>query len=183
MNKNAFQMLRLGLILLAICACVAAALAGVNAITKDRIAQIKVEKTNKAIGELFPNVTENRQLEAGEYTDATGTVKAVWENADGWAIQVEPSGFNGAIVMMVGVERAGNVVGISVISHTETPSLGAEAASKGAKGVAFRQQFAGLTPDRVSLDAGVDALSGATITSQAVVDGVKAALSCSAVQN
>ena len=73
---------------------------------------------------------------------------------------------------------AGKVLGISVVNHTETAGLGAEAASQGAAGTAFRSQFTGMSGSvSVTKDGGqVDALTGATITSRAVCAGVNAAL-------
>ena len=65
-------------------------------------------------------------------------------------------------------------MGISVISHTETPGLGAVAADAGPKGEAFRSQFVGGTTFTVGEN--VDAMSGATITSKAVTTGVNAAV-------
>ena len=93
-------------------------------------------------------------------------------------MEVTPSGFNGTVTMMVGVDNAGKVLGISVVNHTETAGLGAEAASQGAAGTAFRSQFTGMSGSvSVTKDGGqVDALTGATITSRAVCTGVNAAL-------
>ena len=98
----------------------------------------------------------------------------------GWAVQVSANGFGGEVNMMVGIDKAGNVIGISIISHAETPSLGAVAAENNAAGEGFRSQFAGLSGTlAVKKDGGtVDAISGATITSRAVVEGVNAALRC-----
>ena len=81
--------------------------------------------------------------------------------------------------MMVGI-KDGAVTGISIVSHAETAGLGAIAADKTEKGVAFRNQFVGVTTDEtvaVSKDGGqIDAITGATITSRAVADGINAAL-------
>ena len=79
--------------------------------------------------------------------------------------------------MMVGITD-GKVQGISIISHTETPGLGAVAAAKNAKGEAFRSQFEGVSGVlAVNKDGGeIDAITSATITSRAVVAGVNAAL-------
>ena len=52
-ESNALYILRLTVTLLLICAAVALALAGVNSITKDRIAAIQAEKTQKAIAEVL----------------------------------------------------------------------------------------------------------------------------------
>ena len=82
--------------------------------------------------------------------------------------------------MMVGVDFAGKVLGISVISHTESAGLGAVAASSTSAGETFRDQFVGQFGSvLVSKDGGtVDAITNATITSRAICDGVNAALDC-----
>lgn len=169
--------MRLSLTLLVITAVVAAALAGVNAVTKPVIEALKEQKTQKAIEEVLPGGGE-----AMEFADDTGMVKAVYGSETGYAVLVEPSGFGGAISMMVGVDKAGNVLGISVISHTETASLGAVAGEKTGKGEAFRNQYVGLSGSlAVTADGGsIDSITGATITSRAVTAGVNAALACAA---
>lgn len=172
--------LKLSLTLLLITAVVAAALAGVNGVTKDRIAAVQAEKINEAIGALFPESTNVRQLTQGEYADETGTITAVYAAQGGWAMEVRPSGFGGEITLMVGVDSTFSVTGVQVIAHAETPGLGAVAADKTSAGEAFRNSFVGLSG---TLGVGdIDALSGATITSQAIVDGVNAALACEIIQ-
>ena len=172
--------LKLSLTLFLITGLVAAALAGVNAVTKDRIAAVQTEKINKAITALFPESTHVRQLATTEYHDETGMVKAVYQANGGWAMEVRPSGFGGEITLMVGVGRTGSVTGVQVISHAETPGLGAVAADKTSAGEAFRNSFVGKSG---TLSIGdIDAISSATITSQAIVDGVNAALNCGILQ-
>ena len=163
--------LRLTVTLLLITGIVAAALAGVNAITKDKIAAIQVQKTQDAIAVVLPGVSDVEEL---PLDGDAGIVTAVYAAEEGYAVQVAPNGFDGAVTMMVGVAE-GKVTGISVISHTETPGLGAVAAANNAKGEAFRGQFVGQSGTLVIGDQ-VDAMSGATITSKAVVAGVNAAL-------
>ena len=81
--------------------------------------------------------------------------------------------------MMVGV-KDGAVSGLSIISHAETPSLGAVIAESNENGIAFRDQFTGKTGElAVDKDGGdIDAVTSATISSRAVVAGVNAALAC-----
>ena len=186
-ESNVMYILRLTVTLLLICAVVAAALAGVNAITKDKIAAIKAEKTQKAIQAVLPGCVTVKEV---AFTDDTGLVTKVYQSdmslssnfgaAFGYAVEVAPTGFGGEITMMVGVSATGEVLGISIISHAETPGLGAVAAADNDKGVSFREQFAGLISGITIGDGDnqVDALSGATISSQAIVDGVNAALEC-----
>ena len=165
------HIVRLTVTLLAICAVVAAVLAGVNMITKDKIAEIQVQKTEKAIQEVLPDVHGVQQV---SLDGDTGIVQAVYAAEGSYAVQVAPGGFDGEITMMVGISE-GKVTGISVISHTETPGLGAVAAAQNAKGEAFRGQFVGQE-GMLAVGDQIDAMSGATITSNAVVTGVNAAL-------
>ena len=167
--------LRLTLTLLMITSVVAAALAGVNAVTAPVIAQLKAEKLQKAINEVLPGGGE-----AIEFTDDTGWVSAVYKSESGYAVEVTPTtGFNGAITMMVGIDPDGNILGISVVTQTETAGLGAVCAAKTEAGQKFRAGFEGLSVEvKVDKDGGeVDSITGATITSRAICDGVNAALS------
>ena len=168
--------LRLTLTLLIITSVVAAALAGVNAVTAPVIAQLKAEKLQKAIDEVLPGGGE-----AVEFTDDSGWVSAVYQSELGYAVEVTPTtGFNGAITMMVGIDTEGEVLGISVVTQTETAGLGAVCAAKTEAGQTFRGGFVGLSSEvKVNKDGGeVDSITGATITSRAICDGVNAALSC-----
>jgi len=171
------DILRLTLTLLLITAIVAAALAGVNAITGPIIARLQQQKIQDSISAVLPGGGE----ELEHYPDETGLVQAVYASQTGYAVQVAPNGFGGSIVMMVGIQD-GAISGLSVISHAETPSLGAVIAGSDAAGSAFRDQFTGLTGAlAVDKDGGsVDAVTGATISSRAVVEGVNAALACAA---
>ena len=172
MKASFLHILKLTVTLLVICACMAAVLAGVNAITKEPIAAIQVEKTKAAIAVVLPDAGELEQL---SLSGDTGIVKSVYASENGYAVEVTPGGFDGEITMMVGIVD-GEVTGISIISHTETPGLGAVAAASNAKGEAFRSQFVGKSGELAVGDQ-VDGMSGATITSKAVVAGVNAALS------
>ena len=167
--------LRLALTLLIITSVVAAALAGVNAVTAPEIAKANESKTQEAIEAVLPGGGAEVQIPT---VDTEVSVAAVYEGENGYAVKVAPSGFGGSIEMMVGVDHDGKVLGISIIKHAETPSLGAVAAAKGSAGENFRQSFVGLSGEvAVSKDGGeADTISGATITSRAVAAGVNAAL-------
>ena len=167
--------LRLAGTLLIICAVVAAVLAGVNSVTAPAIAQLNYEKTQAAIQAVLPGGGDEI-----DFTDDTGLVSVVYKGEAGYAVQVAPGGFDGPITMMVGVDFEGNILGISVIKHTETAGLGAVAAAKTSAGEAFRGQFVGLSGSvSVTKDGGqIDSITGATITSRAVCVGVQAALDC-----
>ena len=177
-NENiALYVLRLAGTLLAICIVVAAALAGVNSITKPVIDELNAAATQEAISAVLPGGFDT-MIE--EYNDATGIVSKVYQGANGYALEVGPGGFDNTITMMVGVDNEGKVLGISIVSHTETAGLGAVADADTPKGIAFREQFVGTSGSvAVSKDGGtLDAITGATITSRAICVGVNAALDC-----
>ena len=176
-ESNVMYVLRLALTLFLIAAVVAGALSMVNSVTKPVIDQLNEEKTQQAIEAVLPGGYDEMIT---DYADASGIVSKVYKGANGYALEVLPAGFDNTITMMVGVDFDGNVLGISVVSHTETAGLGAVAAEKTSKGEDFRSQFVGTFGSvAVTKDGGeVNAITGATITSRAICAGVNAALDC-----
>lgn len=169
--------LRITLVLLSIAVIVAGLLAVVNRITAPEIAAKTAAKTQAAIQQVLPGGYEE---EITSFSDETGLISKVYRGENGYALEVNPIGFDNTICMMVGVSADGKVLGISIISHTESAGLGAVAASSNSAGQAFRQQFVGSFGQvSVSKDGGqIDAITNATITSRAVCEGINAALSC-----
>ena len=176
-ESNVKYILRLTVTLLLITAIVAALLAVVNGATAPRITKINEEKTQKAIEAVLEG---SYKEELTEFDNQGGIVTNVYKGDNGYAVQVIPAGFDGEITMMVGIDNEGNVLGISVINQTETAGLGAVCAASNSAGEAFRNQFIGKSGTlAVTKDGGeIEAITSATITSRAVVDGVNAALAC-----
>ena len=171
-ENNVLYVVRLAVTLLIIAGVMAAALAGVNSVTAPIIEKLTYEKTQAAVSAVLPGGGDTVEFPAMDL------VSKVYQGENGYAVEVTPSGFDNTITMMVGVDNAGAVTGISIIDHSETAGLGAVAAATTAAGEAFRAQFQGLTGSvSVSKDGGqVDAITSATITSRAVCAGVNAAL-------
>lgn len=185
-KKKASPMARLTIILFVVAAITALLLGLVNYITADRITEIQAEKTADAMKEVMPDGISFERL---EYTGSDTAVTAVYkvmtaasyassdssalESADGYVVEVAPVGFGGAINMVVGVDLDGNVTGMSIVSMSETSGLGANASRED-----FRNQYVGgSAPFAVTSDGGeIDALTGATVTSRAVSNGVNSAV-------
>ena len=170
--------LRLSVTLFLITGLMAGVLGLVHGATAPKIAAAQAAKTKKALSAVLPDGENAQKL--SEFPDETDLVEAVYASPAGYAVTVAPVGFDSPITMMVGVDPEGRVLGISVISHKETPNLGAVAADPGPKGQDFRSQYVGVS-GAVCLekDGGtLDAVTGATITSRAVTEGVNAALDC-----
>ena len=159
--------LKLAGILLLITALVAGLLAFVNRLTAQRIADNTAEKATAAMQTVLPSPSyEKLDVEDARITEA-------YRAEGGYIVRLNASGFGGAIDLMVGVSEEGTVTGVSVISHGETASLGAECTRED-----WRAQFIGAQGElKVTKDGGtIDALTGATVTSRAVTNAVQVAL-------
>ncbi len=159
--------LKLAFILLLITAVVAGLLGLVNRLTADKIAENTAKKANEAMQAVLPSASYEK-LEVSK----EGIAEA-YKSENGFVVRLNANGFGGAIDMMVGVNSDGTVTGISVISHSETASLGAECTRED-----WRSQFVGTAGDlEVTKDGGtIDALTGATVTSRAVTEAVNRAV-------
>ena len=164
---------KLVLVLFAISVVTALLLGLVNMVTAPAIAANEEKTRNEAMAEVLPADS----YEQVEYTGGDPLVTAVYQAGDaGYVVQVAPSGFGGNLDIMVGVGADGTCTGVSIISHAETSGLGANATKED-----FRAQFVGKANVAVTKDGGdIAALTGATITSRAVCDGVNAAIEAAA---
>ncbi len=90
----------------------------------------------------------------------------------GYCVEVQVAGFGGQINMMVGVNVNGQVTGIAILSHSETMNMGTQALTEH-----YFQEFVGKSGTlTTSGNNAVDTVSGATITSKAIIEGVNRAL-------
>lgn len=155
----------LTLTLFLITAVVAVLLGFVNSVTAPEIRR-RAEETAKEAMTVVLNADEYVRVgESKLYRaqDAGGRLL-------GFVVQVEPSGYGGKISMMVGVDLQLNVTDVSIMSMSETAGLGTKANDR-----KFLDQFVGKSVS-MKLGEDIDALSGATITSKAVLSGVQDAL-------
>ena len=90
----------------------------------------------------------------------------------GYCVEVQSQGFSGIITMQVGVDLNGQVTGVAVTDHKETQSVGTKAMTP----EALSRYIGKSGTIRTSGDNSVDAVSGATATSNAITDGVNRAL-------
>lgn len=174
--KNTKFIFKLAAILFAIAFVCTLLLVLCNALTKDRIAQLKTESETAAKTEVLKGAKEFEPAKA-EGAEESYIGKDAEGNTVGYCFKVEPSGFGGKITVMVGVTTDGKVSGVKITNMSETPGLGAKASEGN-----WLSQYNGKT-DGISVVKGgnakdneINAISGATITSKAVTEGVNAAL-------
>ena len=154
------------------CLFCSAVLGGAYVLTKEPIDAAAAEKTNKAIAQVLPHFTDVEYNEYGHYYMAKDG-----ENLVGYAIETTTVGFGGPLSLIVGVTPDGVVYNTSVLSHAETPGLGAKCTTD----AKFMDQWRGFDPSikklSVKKDGGdVDAITASTITSRAYTLAVENAL-------
>ena len=171
-NNTASLIIKMAVLLMVICGVVSAVLGAVNMVTAPVIADIAAAKTTAAYNEVLPSAAG---YEAVDYTDAN--VTAVAKCAEGTVVEVSISGSQSMLALAIGVDNDGVITGVSVIDHGETPGLGAKSTE-----AEWRAQFVGQSSG-LALDkkgGEVAALTGATITSQAIVDACQIAIDTAA---
>lgn len=155
-----------------------AVLAGVYAVTKEPI-----EETNKAIltASISKVLPEGGEISDAQTCEVGGQPSECWFSMKdgqmvGVAVKSTVVGFGGPLTIMVGILPDGTIYNTSVLSHSETPGLGAKCTDEN-----FFGQFKGWNPEQKKLlvkkDGGdVDAITASTITSRAYTLAVQNAL-------
>jgi electron transport complex protein RnfG len=123
------------------------------------------------------DVIKGVMLEEKEGSKITKSIFVAKKNGKTFAVAFEliGKGYNGKIGVMIGIDiKTGQLTGMRLTTHVETPGLGSKATEP-----TFYDQFSGLEPEDVDLSAEggkIDAISGATNTSIGVVGAVKEGL-------
>ncbi len=153
------EMAKLGFTLMIICAVAGVGLAVVYAATKPVIEQRAIEDTLNAAKAVIPGAVRVEEKTEGDQVYWIGYKGS---DAVGAAVKIVVTGYGGPIEMVVGLDEAGKVNKVVVLSMSETPGIGMRT-----KEESFLGRFSGLE------DPGtVDIISGASISSRAVIGGV-----------
>ncbi len=203
MKKLQSNILNMALVLTLIAVVAAGALAWVNNVTSGPIEEINnqaIENGIKSVilGDRDIRFTVDNPVEQDGFV--FHSVNDMNGNLIGTAVEsTDKNGFGGALKVMVGFDPEGKILGYTVLEHSETPGLGAQAdgwfrqASAeekeqsgvadvllGAPGKPGNHNIIGMNPGDdmmiVSKDGGdVDAITASTITSKAFLRAVNAA--------
>ena len=168
---------------------VAAILLGLtNMATADTIEQQLIQENIDARVAVLPIATDFQEIENPEIESAIQSdfqdIEEIYEGIKdnevvGYTFKTVPNGYSGEIVMNVGISIDYELSGVKVVSHSETPGLGANAAED-----YFQNQYKGkpidipfevvkTTPDN---ENEIEAITGATVTANAVTNGVNLAI-------
>jgi electron transport complex protein RnfG len=186
MKTNFLGMMKLGCILAMFAAAACIMLAFVYSGTSSVIAQRQRADLEAALKELFPDADDFEKIDKIKSPDpavAIDSAYAALKNGEiiGAALSLSRASYSGPIRTMTGVSAEGLITGVKILEHSDTPGLGANAASKSyfvdrERGLTFYGQFTGKHishPFRVKDD--IISITASTITSRAVAESVKAA--------
>jgi Na+-translocating ferredoxin:NAD+ oxidoreductase subunit G len=180
------SMLRYGIILGLICLVATGLLATVNFFTKARIAVETRKEIESSLKEVLPQAQD---FEPIKYQNDIVYYKGFTKDRTlaGVAFIARGKGYSGIIETMVGMTPDLTITAIKVLSHSETPGLGARITEikdkitifdlfRGKRQDSslkpwFQEQFSGR---KYSDLEGINAITGATISSRAVINSVRA---------
>lgn len=175
MKKLESTFVNMTVVLTCITLIAAAGTACVFNFTQKPIADAKQAKQEAAIKVVMPQATTIADVDT---VNNQRVFRAFDENNSllGYAIETDELGFGGLIKLMVGIDKDGNLVNYSILSHSETPGLG----SKMDKWFVEKSSVCGTpvsaAPLSVTKDGGsVDAITAATISSRAFLSAVNKA--------
>lgn len=145
------------------------ALAATNMVTAGPIEEQSIKATLAARTAVFPEADDFSEVVTGGDTGIDSIYAATLNGETiGYVLQNTVSGYGGPIEIIMGVDLQGVITGLSVggSDFSETAGVGTQV-----KGVDFTSQFVGLA-EMPTLNGNVDTISGATISSTAVIKGI-----------
>ena len=179
MKSNTFkEYIQPTVVLVLICLVMTFALAYVNSITSPIIATNTAKAADAARSELLPAATSFEQYE-GELVvlnpDKVYVTDCYIAEGIGMVVTVNTSSFGGILTEMVGIDADGAITGVKVTAHSDTKGLGTKAHDSD-----YLSQYIGISElanaDNIKGDSAVTHVSGATISSNGVYQGVCCAL-------
>lgn len=166
------------LVLFLICIITTGALAVTYSVTKDIIAERNEAEASSIRSEVLSEAETFEKINDIPDT-ASDVYKGVRGNeVKGFVITTESKGYGGNIIIMTGISTDGIVKGVKILTAEETPGLGSRILEYN-----FLSQFTGTIPKSgfkvvktASKDEDIEAITSATVSSNAVVNAVNKAL-------
>ncbi len=142
--------------------------------TLPHIAAHQAEEQKEAIFAVLPGAVDYKEVEKNGYTFFEGYDKS--QTRVGVARKISGPGFQGIIELMIGVDpESEKIYGIRILSHEETPGLGANIEGEKYRSNFKNKKFADfkVVKREVQKPSEVEAIAGATISSRKVTDIVE----------
>ena len=180
MKSNTFkEYIQPSVVLVTICLVITFALAYVNSITSPIIAENTAKAADSARAELLPAATSFTPYD-GELLEVVKDKVFVEDcyiaEGVGMVVTVKTASFGGLLTEMVGIDANGAITGVKVTAHADTKGLGTKAHESSYLDPNYNGKTELANADNIKGDTSVTFISGATISSNGVYQGVCAAL-------
>ena len=166
------------LVLVVICFVTTFLLAFTYGVTAPIIAENTAKAASEARMELLPEGDSFSDAGADLYVLEEGKVYATEvytaDNGAGMVVTVKSNSYGGVLTAMVGINKDGEITGVKVTEHADTPGVGTKAHA-----AEHLSQYEGLTElgsDVIKSDPSVQHVTGASVSSGAVHKAVYCAL-------
>lgn len=164
------------IVLTLISALAALILSGANMLTEAKIKEAYRQDFLKGLKVVLPGFDNEPDADVLEFDGQKIYIGKKGGQPFGYAVQSKSAkGYSGDIVILVGADTHGKILGIEIIKHAETPGLGNKI-----EGKEWRDAFIGKDASSnlsVKKDGGeIDQFSGATVSPRAVCEAVRNAL-------
>ena len=162
-------------VLVVICVVCSAVLAALNTVTAPIIEENARLQTLQSYVSVLPDGTDAASLTEFENLPTSGVTGAVSTPDGAVAVQAAAGGYSGkAVTVYVAFDAAGNITDLLVDASTQTAGIGTKTGEED-----FYTGFVGWNAaEPVANGAPVDAIAGATVSSNAVYAAVNAAIDC-----
>ncbi len=181
--RNLRDIIKPALSLLLICFITALLLALVNGMTKDTIEARALADAEEQRKLVMLDAGSFKEADGWQKDDGSGLIRGVWaaykgEDLLGYVFSATPKGYGGEMTVTIGITTGLQITGVRLGDNNETPGLGTKAGEESFIGQ-YKEKDAGkgfkLVKQQPASDNEIKAISGATITSNAVTSAVQAA--------
>lgn len=180
--------LKYGFVLFAISVICTLLLAVTNMVTepviemRDEQKNIEAQQSVLPQADKFEPISDLDQIKEDmpENGDLVASIDMAYSGNDlvGYTVKTTPNGYGGEIQLLTGIDTEGKITGIYVLDQSETAGLGARSTEQ-----EFQDEYKGLSAEEeITVEKSgpvegneIQAISGATITSNAVTLGVNTA--------
>jgi len=161
------DLIRLAITLATVATVSALLLTGVYVLTDPVISEREEREYSEALEQYFPGFAEfvSEQINSRKYNiiyDSAGDIMGVMAT-------IKQQGYDGYITYNLAIDADAHILGVSVVSHSETPGLGDVITTD-----AFKKQFYGKGfYDPLDIGVDVNVVSGATISTSSMIISIR----------
>lgn len=156
-------------VLCVICLVITGALAATNSVTAPIIEEATIRAQNEARQELVPQAASFTKVEGIEVEHVSDVYQA---DTGEYVITCDSKGYDGTVTVMVAITADGTIKQLKVTEQSETKGMGSRVVDT----PSYWTRYEGLAAQPLTLNVDVDAETGATVSSRALLNAVNAAI-------